>query len=165
MKRLFTAAAAAFVLSALTACSSVDLNQGKNGSDLNGSDPASIEAALNNADGPLAQKEVYFGFDSYTVSPEYMPVVANHARFLAAHKNLKVTLEGNTDERGGREYNLALGQKRAEAVKQRMTLLGVDPAQIETVSFGREKPRALGNDEASYAENRRVDMRYTIPQQ
>ena len=94
--------------------------------------------------------------------PDQMPVVTNHAQFLAAHKNLNVRLEGNTDERGGREYNLALGHKRAEAVKERMTLLGVSPQQIETISYGKEKPKAEGHDEAAYYENRRVDIHYML---
>ncbi|MBQ8828830.1 MAG: peptidoglycan-associated lipoprotein Pal [Burkholderiaceae bacterium] len=160
MKRKSLVAVFAFATLTLSACSSVDLSKDNM---TTGADTPSIEAALNSKDGPLAQKSVYFDFDSYTISPEYLPVVTNHAKFLSVNKNLKVTLEGNTDERGGREYNLALGQKRAEAVKQRMTLLGVSPDQIETVSFGKEKPVAFGQDEESYSLNRRVDIRYTLP--
>ena len=126
-----------FALS-LSACSTVDLDKDKAGSITDGT---SVEEALSSKTGPLANREVHFDFDSYTVSPDQMPVVTNHAQFLAAHKNLNVRLEGNTDERGGREYNLALGQKRAEAVKERMTLLGVSPQQIETISYGKENPK------------------------
>lgn len=141
----------------LTACSTVDLDQDKSSSD-----EESVEAMLNSKDGVLANREIHFDFDSYTVSPQEMPTVNNHAQFLAKHKNVKVRLEGNTDERGGREYNLALGQKRSEAVKQRMTLLGVSPDQIETISFGKEKPKAYGHTEEDYYQNRRVDINYQI---
>ena len=144
---------------ALSACSSVDLDKDK-GAEIQ--DKAALEQMINNPDGPLAKKEVYFDFDSYTVSQENMPVVANHAKFLEANKNVHVRLEGNTDARGGREYNLALGQKRAEAVKARMTLLGVSPEQIETISFGKEKPKAYGTSEEDYAQNRRVDIKYQL---
>lgn len=161
MKTAYKTLFAALAALSLTACSSVDLDKDK---DLAAQgDMEAIQKALNDPNSPLAKKEVHFGFDSYSVEPNEMPVVQNHSRFLNANKNLKVVLEGNTDERGGREYNLALGQKRAEAVKSRMTLMGVNPDQIETVSFGKEKPRSLGSDEASYADNRRVDIRYNLP--
>ncbi len=87
-------------------------------------------------------------------------MVEAHARYLTTHKNRKILIQGNTDERGGTEYNLALGQKRAEAVRRAFNLLGVQDAQIEAVSFGKEKPKALGSDEASWAENRRADIVY-----
>jgi peptidoglycan-associated lipoprotein len=113
---------------------------------------------LNDPQGVLAKRSVYFDFDSYTVKPEYRTVVENHAKYLVAHKDRKMIIQGNTDERGGAEYNLALGQKRAEAVRKALVLLGVSDAQVEAVSFGKEKPKALGQDEASYAENRRADI-------
>ncbi|MCD8339048.1 MAG: peptidoglycan-associated lipoprotein Pal [Burkholderiales bacterium] len=141
---------------ALTACSSVDLNKDNQYSD------ADVNDMINNPNGPLAKKSVYFDFDSYTVDQQNMPVVQNHGQFLSGHKNVQVRLEGNTDERGGREYNLALGQRRSEAVKSRMTLMGVNPDQIETVSFGKEKPKAYGHTEADWAENRRVDIQYHV---
>lgn len=109
---------------------------------------------------PLSRRSVYFDFDSYTVKPEFQGVVETHARNLAANKGKKIVIEGNTDERGGREYNLALGQKRAEAVKQRLQLLGVADAQVETVSFGKEKPKASGSTEEAFAQNRRADIVY-----
>jgi peptidoglycan-associated lipoprotein len=87
-------------------------------------------------------------------------VVESNAKFATARKTQKVVVEGNTDERGGREYNLALGQKRAEAVKRSMTLLGVPEAQIEAISFGEEKPRSQGGGESAWAENRRADIQY-----
>ena len=89
-----------------------------------------------------------------------MPVVQANARYAGEQRVSKITIEGNTDERGSREYNLALGQRRADAVKQRMTLLGVPAQQIETVSFGEEKPRAQADNEQAYAENRRADIVY-----
>jgi peptidoglycan-associated lipoprotein len=103
---------------------------------------------------------VYFDYDSYVVRAEARPVIENHARFLQANKQRKANLEGHTDERGGREYNLALGQKRAEAVRQALTLLGVSDAQIEAVSYGKEKPASTGSSDADYAKNRRVEIRY-----
>jgi peptidoglycan-associated lipoprotein len=94
------------------------------------------------------------------VQPEFQSVVEAHARYLAGNRNKRVVIEGNTDERGGREYNLALGQKRADAVRRALATLGVDDAQMEAVSFGEEKPRATGADESSLAENRRADLSY-----
>ena len=105
-------------------------------------------------------KVIYFDYDSIAIKPEFQAVVETHARLLRADKTRRVALEGHTDERGGREYNLALGQKRAEAVRNAMSLLGVPDSQVEAVSFGMEKPAAQGNDEASYAKNRRVEVNY-----
>ena len=103
---------------------------------------------------------VYFDYDSFEVRPEFMGALEANAKYLKANSNRKVGLEGHTDERGGREYNLALGQKRAEAVRRSLALLGVSDAQMEAVSFGEEKPAAFGTDEASYAKNRRVELTY-----
>jgi len=109
---------------------------------------------------PLSKKSVYFDFDSFVVKSEYQPLVEAHGKYLAANSGRQITIEGNTDERGGREYNLALGQKRAEAVKQRLLLMGARDGQIETVSFGKEKPRATGSTEEAWAQNRRADIVY-----
>lgn len=103
---------------------------------------------------------VFFDYDSFVVRAEARPVIENHARFLQTNKQRKANLEGHTDERGGREYNLALGQKRAEAVRQALSLLGVSDNQLEAVSYGKEKPAAQGNSEADLAKNRRVEIRY-----
>ena len=119
-----------------------------------GSDP------LNNPTGILSKRSIYFDFDSYTIKDEFKSVVEAHAQYLNSHKNRKIIIQGNTDDRGGREYNLALGQKRAEAVRKALVLLGVSDTQVEAVSLGKEKPKALGSDEASYAENRRSDIVY-----
>ncbi len=105
-------------------------------------------------------KIVYFDFDSFMVKPEYNPVIEAHVKFLASRKTQKITVEGHTDASGGREYNLALGQKRAEAVRRAMALSGLADAQIEAVSFGKEKPAALGGDEDSMAKNRRAEISY-----
>ena len=108
----------------------------------------------------LSKRSVYFDFDSFVVKEEYRPLVEAHARYLQQNRNARMTIQGNTDERGSREYNIALGQKRADSVKRMMTLLGAGEAQIETVSFGKEKPRNPGHDEAAWAENRRDDILY-----
>lgn len=115
---------------------------------------------LNDPKGVLAKRSVYFDFDSYVVKDEFKPLVEAHAKYLVANKGRKILIQGNTDERGGREYNLALGQKRAEAVRKAMALLSVPEAQVEAVSLGEEKPKAMGSDEASWAENRRADIVY-----
>jgi peptidoglycan-associated lipoprotein len=118
------------------------------------------EAKLPPATGIYVKRVVLFDFDSFAVKDEYRPVVEAHAKFLAANKGARVTLQGHADERGSREYNIALGQKRADAVKQLMQLLGASEGQIETVSFGKEKPRSDGHDESAWAQNRRVEILY-----
>ena len=105
-------------------------------------------------------KIVYFDFDSYVVKPEFQGTIEAHAKYLTANKSRKAAIEGHTDERGGREYNLALGQKRSEAVRRALELLGVADSQVEAVSFGKEKPAASGSDEESMAKNRRAEMNY-----
>jgi peptidoglycan-associated lipoprotein len=152
---LTAAAAAALVLSG---CSSVELDESaKNGSTL--SDVALVDQTDGGASDPR-NRSIYFAFDSYTVESRYMPLVQRHARVMLAHPTRQIVIEGNTDSRGSREYNLALGQKRSEAVKQRMQLLGVPASRIEAVSFGREKPMALGENEEAWAKNRRADITY-----
>jgi len=103
---------------------------------------------------------IYFELDSFAVKAEYQTSLEAHARFLRADRNRRVNLEGHTDERGGSEYNLALGQKRAEAVRRALSVLGVPEAQMESVSFGKEKPVAQGSDESAYAQNRRAALNY-----
>lgn len=105
-------------------------------------------------------RSIFFEFDDFSVRKEYISVVENHSKYLSTNTKLTVRVEGNADERGGREYNLALGQKRAEAVTRAMKLMGSKDVQIEAVSFGSEKPKAAGHDEASWAQNRRVDITY-----
>jgi peptidoglycan-associated lipoprotein len=115
---------------------------------------------LNDPKGVLANRSVYFDFDSYAVRADGKPVVENHSAYLTKNTQRKVLIQGNTDERGGTEYNLALGQKRAEAVRKAMAALGVSDSQMEAVSLGKEKPKATGHDEAAWAENRRADIVY-----
>ena len=108
----------------------------------------------------LSKRSVYFDYDSFVVKDEFRPLVEAHARYLVANRGTRMVIQGNTDERGSREYNIALGQKRADAVKRTMTLLGAQEAQIESVSYGKEKPKNPGHDESAWAENRRADIVY-----
>lgn len=123
--------------------------------------PVDIAANNNNTAGPQGvAKIIYFDYDSFTIKPEFQGAVEAHAKFMAANKVRKLAVEGHTDERGGREYNLALGQKRAEAVRRALGLLGVTDAQVEAVSFGKEKPADSGTNEAALAKNRRAELTY-----
>ena len=125
-----------------------------------GLDASGLPRELTDPKSKLSQRSIYFDLDSYEVKDEYKDLVASHAKYLVANKGFKVLLQGNTDERGSREYNLSLGQKRAEAVKRSLTLLGVSDAQIESVSLGEEKPKDAGHDEAAWSQNRRADVLY-----
>lgn len=118
-------------------------------------------AAYLDPNNPLyKERSVYFDFDQSTVKPEAAKLVEMHGRYLAAHPEVSIKIEGNTDSRGGAEYNLALGQKRAEAVQKALKIFGAKDAQLEAVSFGKEKPKAVGDDETAYAQNRRADLAY-----
>ncbi len=108
----------------------------------------------------LSKRSVFFDFDSNLVKEEYKPIVAAHARYLQENRGKKMRVEGNADERGSREYNIALGQRRADAVRQMMQLLGAQAGQIESVSYGEEKPRCTGHDETCWGQNRRGDIVY-----
>ncbi len=120
-----------------------------------------VSVGGSNADQPNAlTRVVYFDYDSFEVKAEFAATLEANARYLNANRTRRVNLEGHTDERGGREYNLALGQKRAEAVRRALTLLGVSESQLEAVSFGEEKPAQTGFDEAAFAKNRRVELTY-----
>ena len=112
------------------------------------------------ATGPLARKVIYFDFDKSEIKPEFADVVAAHARNLTSHPNAKMKLEGNTDERGTREYNIGLGERRAQAVRRALMLQGVAESQLTTTSFGAERPAVEGDDESAWAQNRRVEMVY-----
>lgn len=177
MKRILFSLVSALVLAAaLAGCGSdVKLNDvpvedrtasaapGKAGAGAASSSVAPVQIGGTNAAGAgpaNTAKIVYFDFDSYVVKPEFQSVIEAHARYLSANKTRKVAIEGSTDERGGREYNLALGQKRSEAVRRALELLGVADSQVEAVSFGEEKPAAPGHDEASWAMNRRAEFNY-----
>ena len=119
-----------------------------------------IAAYLDPANPLSKEKSVFFDFDQYSVKPEGQRVLEMHGKFLASHSGVKIKVEGNADEQGGAEYNLALGQKRADAVVKVLKVFGVKDTQMEAVSFGKEKPKALGHDEQSRAMNRRVDLDY-----
>jgi peptidoglycan-associated lipoprotein len=114
------------------------------------SDPSSI----------LANRSIYFDLDSFIVRDEYKSVIDAHGKYLASRPDRKVIIQGNTDERGGSEYNLALGQKRADAVRRALAQRGVPESQMEAVSYGKEKPKALGSNEEAWKENRRADIAY-----
>ena len=112
------------------------------------------------ADSPAGPRIIYFDYDSFVVKPEFQAVIESNARYIRADKSRRVAVEGHTDDRGGREYNLALGQKRAESVRNALVLLGIADAQIEAVSYGKEKPLVSGVDEAAMAKNRRAEIHY-----
>lgn len=166
-----------------TACSSVPLDErkaapiedrnaqrnGAAGATPGGIDPRSVStvdttspgsSGMQDAQGLLAKRVIYFDLDSYIIKDEYQPVVEAHAAHLRNDRSRRVILQGHTDERGSREYNLALGQKRAEAVRKAMSLMGVADNQMEAISFGEEKPTAMGSEEAAWAENRRTEIIY-----
>jgi peptidoglycan-associated lipoprotein len=123
---------------------------------------ASVDLSKNNNDALMqsSSRVIYFDYDSFAIRQEFQSVIEAHAKFIKSDKNRKVVIEGHTDERGGREYNLALGQKRAEAVRRALSVLGVPDAQVEAVSFGKEKPAVLGSSEAALEKNRRAEISY-----
>ena len=127
---------------------------GVSGTSMSGGNP------LRDPNNILSKRSVYFDFDSYVVRDEFKPLVEAHGKYLQANRNARMTIQGNADERGSHEYNLALGQRRADTVKRMMQIYGASDSQIETVSFGKEKPRNPGHDEVAWAENRRDDMVY-----
>jgi len=134
-----------------------------NTSKSSGASSASSASAVDPVNDPsniLSKRSIYFDYDQYTVKEEYRSLVEAHGKFLASNPDRKVIIQGNTDERGGSEYNLALGQKRAEAVRRAMALAGARDSQMEAISFGKEKPKASGSDEAAWMENRRADIVY-----
>jgi peptidoglycan-associated lipoprotein len=108
----------------------------------------------------LANRSIYYDLDRYEIKPESRALIEAHARYLRENPNVKVRIEGNADERGSAEYNLALGQQRSSGVQKVMSLLGVPEGRVEAVSFGKEKPKASGHDETSWSENRRSDIVY-----
>jgi peptidoglycan-associated lipoprotein len=140
-----------------------------NGTDTSGADAANAGAvgADEDAAGPqaglLAKRVIYFDFDSSEIKGEGTDIVAAHAKYLATHAGTRVRLEGNTDDRGSREYNIGLGERRAQAVRRAMLLQGATEAQVATVSYGAERPAVVGNDEGAWAKNRRVEIVYLNP--
>ena len=134
-------------------------NAGASTGNASQSQVATVDASKNRsaADSNLP-RIVYFDFDSFVVKDEFRPTIDANAKALSSDRKKKIAVEGHTDERGGSEYNLALGQKRAEAVAKSLTLLGADDKQVEAVSFGKERPAVQGNDEAAWAKNRRAEL-------
>jgi peptidoglycan-associated lipoprotein len=123
--------------------------------------PVQVDSATGNGPGPVnVSRIVLFDYDSYVIKPEFQAAIEAHARFLKQNGGRHVVIEGHTDERGGREYNLALGQRRSEAVRRALGLLGVPDSQVEAVSFGKEKPAVPGGDESAWAQNRRAEIAY-----
>ena len=173
MKRVFLGLLVAITIAG---CSSVKLDdvpvEDKSGSAVPGQPgggpatqsqvaPVAVDDTTGTAQGPQnVARVIYFDYDSDTIKPEFQSLIEAHARFLKANRARHVTLEGNTDERGGSEYNLALGQRRAETVRRALALLGVPDSQMEAVSFGKERPAVPGHDEAAWAKNRRVEIAY-----
>ncbi len=157
MKQFSIARRATILLSValLTACAS-----GVKLDDVDGKGTDYSSQPWNDPKSPLFKRSVYFDFDSYAVKPEYQATLQAHANYLKANKDRKIKIQGNTDERGTTEYNLALGQRRSEAVRKSLSLLGVADSQMEAVSFGKEKPKAQGSNEAAWKENRRADIVY-----
>lgn len=169
--------AALFTVAFLTACgTSVPLTDvpvvdakantvqgsGANGAGVNGNGvaPVDLGKATASPEGSVESRTVYFDYDSFVIKPEFQSLIAAQVRVAKAQPGRKLAIEGHTDETGGREYNLALGQKRADAVRNAMSILGVPSTQMESVSFGKEKPAVAGKDEAAYAKNRRAEIRY-----
>jgi peptidoglycan-associated lipoprotein len=138
-------------------------NSGANSGNTGQSGVAGVDLgqSARDAAGPVGvSRIVYFDYDSYVIKPEFQSLLEAHSRFIKAGNGRKVMIEGHTDDRGGREYNLALGQKRAEAVRRSLGLLGVPDNQMEAVSFGKEKPAAQGSSEDVHAQNRRAELSY-----
>ena len=169
MKTRRIAIAAAVMAAFLASCASEPtVDQSSPASSPQARSPApqatpAAQQALRPAATPAAEpskRSIYYEFDRYDVKDEYRQLVEAHARYLREHPGAQIAVQGNADERGSREYNLALGQRRSEGVKKMLTLLGVTERQVEATSFGEEKPRAVGHDESSWAENRRSDIVY-----
>lgn len=167
MSKLHLALLPAAALVLLSACSSTKLDEaaGPAVSDAAGKPAVSAVAPvvadhLNPNSLISTQRSVYFDFDKFEIKSEYNALIERQGKYLASKPTLAIRVEGNADERGGREYNLALGQKRAEAVVRALKVYGATDKQMEPVSFGSEKPKAMGHDEAAWAQNRRVDLAY-----
>ena len=126
----------------------------------NGDYASSLGPEFNDPNSPLSKRTIYFMLDSSEVMPDFIPVINAHAQYLVANPSQKITLEGNADERGSREYNIALGEQRAKSVASKMKVQGVSENQINVVSYGEEKPAAFGNDETAWEKNRRVEIVY-----
>ncbi|GHU28245.1 peptidoglycan-associated lipoprotein [Betaproteobacteria bacterium] len=127
----------------------------------NGVDSRRLPPELTDPRSILSRRSIYFDYDKFDIRPEYRDLVTAHAKFLTNNRQFRMLIQGNTDDRGSREYNLALGQKRADAIKKQLVLLGAREEQVESVSLGEEKPKNLGQNEAAWSENRRGDLLYS----
>ena len=143
----------------MAACSSVKLDDVDSANSGGGSSNFGSQP-WNDPKSPLFEKSVYFGFDEYIVQTKYQKMLSAHASYLKANPKQKIIIQGNTDDRGTAEYNLALGQRRSDAVRKSLNLMGASDDQMEAVSFGKEKPKAEGDTEAAWTENRRADIIY-----
>ena len=175
MRTSFVLTASLIILAALSGCGSQPAAPEQAGAGVEDRNPNAVTtapvgssaadpyglAALKDPKSPLAKRSVYFDYDSYVVKGEYQALLEHHAKFLAQNGQMKMLIQGHADERGSREYNLALGQKRAEAVKKALQLLGAKEAQLESVSLGEEKPACMDAEESCWAQNRRGDMLYS----
>ncbi|MHB1100444.1 MAG: peptidoglycan-associated lipoprotein Pal [Burkholderiales bacterium] len=154
----------ALLVSLLAACGSQPTKEAAKAPEQKAAAGAETKAVavnpLNDPNNILSHRSVYYDFDKSIVKDEYKPMVKAHSEYLVGHASAKVQLQGNCDERGSREYNLALGQRRADSVKKLMEAAGASAAQISTVSYGSEKPRASGHNEEAWAQNRRTDIVY-----
>ena len=168
--KIVEAAAGAFLLAVLSACAS-QVSKPEAATPAMPAPPATSQAGgmqqqnvsgspLGTARAAIDKRSIYYDFDSYALKPEFKPVVEANAKYLKQHPGASVRIEGNCDERGSTEYNIALGQRRADSVRKMLELTGVSGGQIETASYGEEKPKALGHDERAWAENRRSDFDY-----
>jgi peptidoglycan-associated lipoprotein len=172
-RQLYLLVAAAVAATGLVACSNTPIENHGAQAAVDGSKPAQLPATslrtvasvvvpdhLDAKSAIATSRTVYFGFDEYTLKSADFLVIERHAAYLRSHPQLKVVVEGNTDERGSTEYNLALGQRRSEAVVKALKSQGVKGDQLEAISWGRDKPKASGHDEAAWAQNRRVEIQY-----
>jgi len=146
----------------LVGCSSTPINDASKptGPSVSNDEKDLDLASLRDPNNILSKRSIYFDYDKDVVKAEYKDLVAAHAKYVSAHPKAKMTLTGNTDDRGSREYNVSLGQRRSVSVKKSMNVLGAQDAQIETVSFGEERADANCKDDACYAKDRRVDISY-----
>ena len=162
MKKVVFLIAIAVGILNLSACSTTDKKDSSAIVPVNASSSVAYDPINDPKTSIYKLRSVYFDFDSYTIQQKDIPLIQAHANYLIANKSkkLSIVVQGNTDERGTTEYNLALGQKRSEAVKRSLVLLGVDANQVEAVSFGKEKPKNMNHNEEAWKDNRRVDIVY-----
>lgn len=159
MKKIIAFTCLTFLLGACSSQSVKPVNSLTQAGAVQADDRAYMNA-LHDPNNILSKRSVYFDYDKYEIKREFMALIDAHANFLQQHSNVKITIQGNADERGSREYNLALGQKRAVALKKALNIKGISDNQIETISFGEEKPKIEGHNEQAWSQNRRDDIVY-----